>query len=121
MGKGTVIDQRGSLVAGAVVLCQRQMSGYWNATELHSGSDGSFRLSGVADGDTVRLSARSADMATERPTSLVVSSTVKPELVLVPQTAVQLCGQVVDNRRARGRRDGDREKEGRPPRGRRHA
>ncbi len=58
------------------------------------------RLSGVADGDTVRSSARSADMATERPTSLVVSSTVKPELVLVPQTAVQLCGQVVDNRRA---------------------
>ena len=80
--------------------CERKMADFWIPTELYSGSDGSFRLRGVADGDTIRLSARSADMATERATSLTVSSTVQPELILVPQIAVQLCGQVVDNSRA---------------------
>ena len=95
--RGVVLDQQRSPIAGAVVVCERKMEEFWIPTQLYSGLDGSFRLLGVADGDTIRLSARSADMATERATTCTVSSTGQPELILAPQLAAQICGQVVDN------------------------
>ena len=97
--RGVVRDQQGTAVAGAVILCERKQGDFWMTSSLYSASDGSFELAGVADGDTIRLSARSGDLATQSAIGLTVSSTVNPELVLARQTSVRFSGRVVDSNR----------------------
>ena len=94
--RGVVRDQQGGTLIGAVIVCERRLGDYWWKSTLYGGSDGSFPLLGVADGDTIRLSACCGDLATPSPVTLTVSSGDRPELVLVPQRAVQFTGKVVD-------------------------
>lgn len=94
--RGMVRDQQGAALAGSVIVCERRSGDVWWKHTLYSGSDGSFPLLGVADGDTIRLSARCGDLATPSPVTFTVSSSDHPELVLVPQTAVQFTGTVID-------------------------
>ena len=95
--KGSVLDEQRNPVAGAVILVRTKDVRLLGRDRASQRRDGSFPLFGVGDGDTIRLSARCAAMATQQATSLVVSPTVVPELILVRQVAVELCGQVVDN------------------------
>ena len=94
--RGMVRDQQGAALAGAVISCERRLGDVWWKSTLYCGSDGSFPLLGVADGDTIRLSACCGDLATPSPVTLTVSPNDHPELVLLPQAAVQFTGKVVD-------------------------
>ena len=94
--RGMVRDQQGDALAGAVISCERRLGDFWWKSTLYCGSDGAFPLLGVADGDTIRLSACCGDLATPSPVTLTVSPSDHPELVLVPQAAVQFTGEVVD-------------------------
>lgn len=95
---GTVCDNEGRPVPGAMVSCERKYDDYWSKSWLISGSDGVFPLLGIIDGDTIRLSAQCEERATSHPITWTVVSGGRIELTLEPQAAVRFTGTVLDER-----------------------
>ncbi len=97
---GRVVDAAGNPQSGITVECMTKIERFTQTVKLSSDRSGEFRFYGVSDGTAISLSAKTENLGTKRPLSLLLASDARPVLSLEELPVAYFTGQVVDERGA---------------------